>query len=589
MARFLPDVNPDSIPFDSERLVYRALQKLPDAYRVLHSYPWLRPGRDLASAGLREGEADFILLHPERGLLVLEVKGGTPRLVGRTWYREDKEMKDPFAQARRNRYALLDAIEERSQGKLRRDQLTHGDMVVFPHSRYEGALPLDSDPRLVVDQPKLAYLPELVEDAYRIWARKPTSLTPDQFRLLVDLLLPKLRLVRCMAPEVAMERERLIQITELQHTVLMGLLGAPRVLVNGVAGSGKTLLALEFALTLVGRGQRVLLLCYNRYLAAWLSEQADLRLRQRLEERPLLRVATFHALTLALAREARVEVEDPGEGGHAFWEAEAPLILEQSLDVLREAGREVVYDAVLVDEAQDFSQDWWVPVETLTLKGREGRLYAFLDLKQSLRRAPQLPSVPFGFTYDLDVNCRNTAAIARSSAALAQVEVRSAPGAPEGDEPALRRSRSREAERGLVFREVLDLTVKHNLQCHQLVLVGPTTLERSSLADPTRSSGLPLTSDLATWRRGEAILVTTARAFKGLEADVVILYGLSGFSEQFTVTDLYVAWTRARHRLILYCHGDEARIKIEAALAAAILRAETETHLGTACPGSQPE
>ncbi|MCE7894909.1 MAG: hypothetical protein DYH12_35255, partial [Sorangiineae bacterium PRO1] len=68
-------------------------------------------------------------------------------------------------------------------------------------------------------------------------------------------------------------------------------------------------------------------------------------------------------------------------------------------------------------------------------------------------------------------------------------------------------------------------------------------------------------------RRGGGVLVTTARSFKGLEADVVIVYGLSAFGGLFTRTDLYVAWTRARHRLIVACHPGEARAAVEAALA----------------------
>lgn len=566
MAKFLPDVDPNTIPHDSERLVYLALGGLSNDYRVFHSYPWLRPNRDLTSEGLREGEADFVILHPAKGLLVLEVKGGTPRLDGRKWYRGDKEMKDPFDQARTNRYALLDAIEERSQRKLTRAMFTHGDLVVFPHSRYEGELPINSDPKIVVDHLHLGQLPQRVDEAFRAWSRKPTQLNQEQFRLMVDVLLPKLRLVRCMSPEVAMERERIIQITEIQHAALIGLLGASRVLVQGVAGSGKTLLALEFAITMAEQGQRVLLLCFNRFLSAWLSEQADLRLSRQPDARALLRIATFHSLTMALAREAGVEVEEPGEGGNHFWDIEAPLILEQSLDVLRDRDRPEVYDAVVVDEAQDFSPDWWVPVESLTYLGAQGKLYALLDLKQSLRTVPQLPPVKFDLKFDLKVNCRNTAAIARSSAMLAQVEYRPFPRAPEGEEPWLRRSRNRDAERGLIFHELRDLIIKHNLKCHQIVLVGPSSLERSNLYDPCKESVVPLTSDSVVWRRDEGVLVTTSRAFKGLEADVVIIYGLSRFSEQFTVTDLYVAWTRARHRLVLYCHGDEARSMIEEVL-----------------------
>jgi len=77
MAIMIPDVAPDQIIHGSERDVYIALRdQLPDVYRVVHSLPWLRPNRDDADAPLREGEADFVIFHPDYGLLVLEVKGG---------------------------------------------------------------------------------------------------------------------------------------------------------------------------------------------------------------------------------------------------------------------------------------------------------------------------------------------------------------------------------------------------------------------------------------------------------------------------------------------------------------------------------
>ncbi len=96
MATFIPNVKPDQIGHNSERLVYEAFQNLPTGFIVLHSFPWLRPLRDITTEPLREGEADFVILHPERGLLVLEVKGGTPELRQRTWFRGDKEMRGSF-------------------------------------------------------------------------------------------------------------------------------------------------------------------------------------------------------------------------------------------------------------------------------------------------------------------------------------------------------------------------------------------------------------------------------------------------------------------------------------------------------------
>lgn len=58
-------------PPASERIVLEALSRLPDEWHVFHSVRWqsLRNGRQ------GDGEADFVLVHRQRGILVLEVKG----------------------------------------------------------------------------------------------------------------------------------------------------------------------------------------------------------------------------------------------------------------------------------------------------------------------------------------------------------------------------------------------------------------------------------------------------------------------------------------------------------------------------------
>jgi len=567
MARFVPDTHPDEVAHDSERVVYEALKALPPGYVVLHSFPWLRPNRDLVDEPLREGEADFLVLHPDRGLLVLEVKGGAPSLRGRSWVRGGREMRDPFEQARRNRYALLDAVEERTAGRIHRGQFTHGDVVVFPHVQCDGSLPLNTDSRILLDASTLADLPAKIEGAFRAWTRNRTGLAPAQFYELLEALMPKLRLLRCAGAEIAAEGRRIVQITLDQRATLLGLLANERVLVEGTAGSGKTLLALEFALTLASRGQRVLFLCFNRALAAWLQEQAsdDGRVERAHSE---LDIATFHSFALTLARRARVEFEIPTHDAQPFWDDEVPLILEQALDVLRSSGGASAYDAIVIDEAQDFSPDWWVTVESLSREGRNGRLYAFLDLLQSIRQTPALPPVSLPTRFHLATNCRNTQAIARSAAALIQVEVTILPGSPQGEPPGLRRAPSEAADAGIVLGELRQL-LQSGVEGRQIAVIGPASLAHGPLSRHRDVDGTPFIDDPGDWRRGGGILVTTARTFKGLEADVVILHNLTGFSPLFRTTDLYVAWTRARHRLIVVCYGSAMRAEVEAALAVA--------------------
>jgi superfamily I DNA/RNA helicase len=384
---------------------------------------------------------------------------------------------------------------------------------------------------------------------------------------MLEAVMPKLRLLRCVGAEIAAEGARILQITEDQRVTLQGLLASERVLVEGTAGSGKTLLALEFAVSLSAMGKKVLLLCFNRHLATWLQEQArgESRLRNRED---LLEIATFHAYAFKLAHRAHVEFEIPERDAGAFWEEDVPLILEQALDILREEGHAPLFDALVVDEAQDFSRDWWVTVESLTRYGRTGRLYVFLDLHQSLWGEHRVPPVPLPTKLKLTTNCRNTRAIARSASCLVRAEITLLPGSPEGELPAIHRAGTPAAEAGLVLAEVRRF-LRGGGTPQQIVLLGPAAYENGSLAFFREVDGVALVSEAAAWRRGAGVLVTTARAFKGLEADIVLLYDLARFGTTFTLTDLYVAWTRARHRLLIVCHGAEVRTTIEEVLAEA--------------------
>jgi superfamily I DNA/RNA helicase len=263
-----------------------------------------------------------------------------------------------------------------------------------------------------------------------------------------------------------------------------------------------------------------------------------------------------------------VDFEVPTSDEQSFWDEEVPLIMEQALEVLRAGGRPETFDAVIVDEAQDFAPDWWVTIESLSRAGRTGRLYVFLDLNQSLRGAAKLPPVPLQSRFRLTTNCRNTKQIARSAALLAALEVRLLPGSPMGEAPSTLRASTSASEAGLVLAE-LGRLLDQGILAQQVALIGPTTHAKGSLSRHSAVEGVPLLDDALEWRRGAGFLVTTARAFKGLEADVVLIYGLSKFGSFFTPTDLYVAWTRARHRLILVCQPGEVREFAERTLAEA--------------------
>lgn len=573
MARMYPDVPPSELEHSSEEPVYVALRdQLGDDYAVLHSYPWLRPWRGDA---LLEGEADFVVVHPQRGVLVLEVKGGeTIRHDGRRWFRETangpKEFQDPFVQARRNMHALLDIVRERSGRRLGNDDLAHGYAVVFPHLDYDGTPPPHAHKAIIISRKHLPMMAQAIEAAYKAWTDAPNAAPPlghEQYRLLLhDCLMPKFRVFRPVGPDISTAAERLLELTETQAQVFEGLFVQDRVLVEGVAGSGKTFLALHRALAFAREGKVTLFVCYNKELAAWLRAHVEGDATTA-GFRDLLTVKHFHSLAADLAREAEIEFR-PQAGGpltDAFWNDEVPDLMEQAVLSLGEAAQ---YDAIVVDEAQDFCLGWWYALTNSILTKPDGPLYAFLDPNQSLRGEVQWPEIEFGARFKLTINCRNTQRIATASSSVLSLTPHIFKRAPVGGALRVLRAGTDRQQKGLVLQELRSLLQREGVTPQQIAVIGPAAKDKGSLADVSDVDGVPLVTSTLTWRAGGGVLVTTARSFKGLEADVVVLYDLGGFGQLFKREDLYVSCTRAKALLIAIVHGDQCREVIAAAQAA---------------------
>ena len=578
MARMYPDVPPGDLEHTSEEPVYVALRdQLGDDYSVLHSYPWLRPWRGDA---LLEGEADFVMVHRQRGILVLEVKGGeTIRQDGRRWFRDTstgpREFQDPFVQARRNMHALLDIVSERSGGLLSKHDVAHGYAVLFPHHDYDGSPPPHADKAIVISRKHLPMMAQAIEAAYKAWtdtsnAAKP-PLRDEQYRMLLnDCLMPKFRVFRPVGPDIEKASERLLELTETQAQVFEGLYLQDRVLVEGVAGSGKTILALYRTLAFAREGKRTLFVCYNKELAAWLRAQVD-EDPTTAEFRSLLTVKHFHSLAADLAKDGGIEFR-PQAGGaltDSFWNNEVPDLMEQAILNLGDAAQ---YDGIVVDEAQDFCLGWWYALTNSILSKPDGPLYAFLDPNQSLRGEVRSPDIAFGARFKLTINCRNTQRIAAASASILSLTPHIFKRAPVGSALRVLRAGSDRQQKGLVLQELRSLLQREGVAHTQIAVIGPAAKDRGSLADVSDIDGVPLVTSTLAWRAGDGVLVTTARSFKGLEADVVVLYALGGFGPLFKREDLYVACTRAKSLLVAIVHGDQCKEVIAVAQAASEAR-----------------
>ena len=506
MARMVPNVDPAQLEHSSEEAVYRALRDdLGDDFYVLHSYPWLRPSR--GEGALTEGEADFVILHPVHGMLVLEVKGGDKiRHDGQRWFRDTmqgpKEFRDPFLQARRNMHALLDIVKQRSGGRVSGNDFVYGYAVVFPHLDYERDPPPQADRAIIISRRNLPFMEQAVTTAFRAWTAAPRELRPHRFAMVLnDCLMPKFRVFRPIGPDIVSDVEQLLELTEIQAQVFEGLYENDRVLVEGVAGSGKTFLALERALAFARSGKHTLFVCFNRALAQWLRRSVVEDPRTS-EYRSLLTVRNFHSLAAELVEAAELKFE-PSHGGYAttsFWDEMVPDLLEQAVLVLDDRGTEVMYEALVVDEAQDFAPKWWYALTQCLLSTQDAPLYAFLDPNQSLRGEVKRPPMAFGRPFRLTMNCRNTRKIAAASASVLELEPEVFARAPVGIPPRLLRAGTMSHQKGLVLQELRRLLEHEAIEPQQIVLMGPSAKANGSLADVGEAGGVPLVMSVDAWR-----------------------------------------------------------------------------------------
>ena len=406
MARILPEHREPTV--DSERRVLAKLRRLDDDWLVFHNIRWQarRRGRQ------GDGETDFALFHPTKGILVIEAKGGEVLLRDGKYFRRHPDggidaIADPFDQADACKRHMSEFLAAEVDG------LGHGPRVgravAFPHVRIRSALGPQGPRVIILDAADLDEVESSIARLVDHW-KPPQQLTASQLGRIRRLLLPSVTVRRLLREDVADAVAELVQLTTEQYVVLDAIGGNRQALILGGAGAGKTLLAVERARRLVDLGASVLLVCFNRLLGERLSSEFD--------GVSLVTAGTFHQVARKLAADAGHLI--PEHPSQKWWEVELPALFAEAA---AEVGFEV--DAVIVDEGQDFRPDWWDPLRLVVRDLDDGWFYVFADLNQALF-VPGWRS-PFNggaFEYRLTENCRNTRPIAAKVAAVFGEEVR---------------------------------------------------------------------------------------------------------------------------------------------------------------------
>jgi len=559
MAIMIPDTPPSKRgSVHSENQFWTELKlQLSDDFYVYHSLPYL-------TAEARQGEVDFLVLHRKYGLLNIECKGGgVTRDENGRWYRtgeygkKERIRRTPMEQAADQLRAIVNGLRDplrRSLDAPFRDfPILYGWALVFPLATRDNLnLPLDLQPEVVIDSKDIARdLGAKIVEAFHFHGRKlgssPPELSPAQFEIVRAVISPPMGLEETSAGRVSLDKKAMYRLSKEQARGVENILSNRRLRVSGGAGTGKTVMALHAAKKLAEQGKNVLVTCFNIKLADFIARSAQgwSKLKGNVD------VHHFHHLCAVAGEDMGSGLDYPGRDATAeqearFWNEDAPFAVFKAVETDKFSMGP--WDAIIVDEAQDFLPIWWEVLEGC-LRDEASNMAIFYDERQNIfEKKTSIPS--WGMDYLLFENFRNTREILRAIEPLCDAKLVSHRDCIEGKRPSVYRQGSPAKTREQVAQLLIKLVKRQDFQVSQIAILTPRSPRNSFLEGARELGGIPVVHEVDAWPQG--VLHSSISGFKGLEADIVILVDIDPGDPRCSVNARYVAASRAKHRLHVF-------------------------------------
>lgn len=525
MAKFYPTIINSFHSSEGECLVYEALSKLNNEYVVFHSYRWLGEINQRRS----EGEADFVVLHPQKGILSIEVKAGSIAYYNGNWIqtnRHTKESKiiDPVGQAAESQYRIQNYLRRHFNGQIP----IVGRAVWFPsvsiHDKI--TLPLEVNRDIIFDVGSLDNPAKDLDKAFSYWKLnlgvRGTELCIHDFKNVIKLLMPSFKIVESVASTAFESKRSYIQMTRQQASILNFLQEQPTAVIHGLAGTGKTMLAIEKANMLASKGEKVLYLCFNEFLVSYLKEHY--------KDTGII----FHNIR-SLAEELMPHVE-----------CSISEIIPRFTEYFQNEYDDCLwsYNNVVIDEGQDIPESILEHISILT-DMLNGHYYVFYDKNQYIMMHK---STHWLDTYGdcrlvLYKNCRNTAEIARTIGTTVEnikkdVYINDLSGIiPKGSFYKMPK------ELIAVVSDFVTRMLQDKLKVEDVVILTIDSVKNSMLQNNMHIGSIPIST---TPKKGH-ILFTSVRKFKGLEAKAILLIDIyvDKLDDELHKRLIYVGCSRA--------------------------------------------
>ncbi len=525
MATMLPNTPRTFTPASLEDIMFEALKALPDDYYVFHSFKIT----STADNTLDESEMDFLIFHRKYGILCLEAKAGRIRYENGKWlYASGREIKHngPYNQAANFKYDLINYIlRNKYSHLLRRCKIFHG--VWFPSidQNYlrSQILPPEADANITMTKEALTDPETQLINIFNLelTSGSKTNLSEkDCDDMIKKVLCPQFNIVPSLSFDTDIKKIVFHRLLLEQTNVLNYISEQKTAIINGAAGTGKTLIALEKAKRHAINGDKVLFLCYNKKLKDYLSASTDDR---NIEFYTIAGFACKLCNTSTPNYSMLQNILEDMYFEHTF-----------------------PYKHIIIDEGQDFGMNSIEESNIISTiqeivnadETDEMTFYVFYD-KLQLIQADKMPA----FIQDADCkltlyrNCRNTENIATTS--LRPFSER---------KPKLMHSSIKGVPAKLHF-------CSSGNECEQSVDASIAQLENDGFSDiviltcKTNENSV-LSGFISDDKYKNKYEFSTCRKFKGLEADAIILVDVDG--DTFNSNNImiyYVGTSRAKLKL----------------------------------------
>lgn len=521
----------ESILSTAEIFIYKKFkEKLNDNWIIIHSMNWISDGH----IGQSQGECDFLIINKEYGVIVLEVKGGKISASNGTWYsinsnNEKNEIKDPEKEANNSKFILLNRFRKE---KIR-SYITCA--LCFPDTDISKAfLPTSISKEIILDINSFedieANLIRIFKYRMKLESFSPYRIIESDFNKILKITMPNVKGEEVLGPKIQNINMKFLKLNEEQDLCFSQLEDNNIISINGHAGTGKTVLAMNKAFKDSKNGKKVLYICYNELLKEKITKESN---------------NEFDVFNIYGFAEYYLKKYDKNSYEKFQEDADYDEMISTFLKIVKH-NKDIKYDTVLVDEGQDFRKEWIEAVKCLI--NENSTLCIFYDEAQMLYEKFGLDDISYlkiGVKYKLKRNMRNTDEICLSSLKCIGLNRNDVIlSGVKGDKPQV------------VYME-------SNIQFEDKIKELITKFNNDKISEDNITFLIMEAKKKIYYKnkikKYTKSTVESVRKFKGLENDIIIIPDLkSNFLTDKTIKKLlYVAMSRARCKVIVMIDLDD--------------------------------